>query len=370
MKKNPSEPKEREVSLDVIRTTAFLLVPSVHFFLNSWYYAEPVRGAAMYLMTVLVSFCLTCVPLFLLLTGFLESRGEIPVTREGLLHFYGKRIGVYCIYLLVSVLVLLFRTFYLGEWLGGWGSLEAIFGFQHYSWYVEMYLGLSLLIPFLNVLWNALPGREGHRALLSVLLLLTILPSVMDIAGHHLLPVWWKGIYPITYYCIGAYLQRYDAAPAGGSRRTGTRRLLFWFLAFGLLSGLYAIRRNYGVPLQTGDWNDWGSLGCTVNATLLFRLLRSLDYSRVTERGRRLLARISSLTFAAYLLSWLPDHVLYPVLTERVPQMAGRFAWFLPVVAASVLISLALSAVLTPIADRLSEGIKGLMRKLLRGGMV
>lgn len=367
-----STSKEREVSLDVIRIIAFLLVPSVHFFLHSGFQDEPVCGAAMCVMTEIDSLCLTCVPLFLLLTGFLESRREIPITGEGLLHFYGKLIGIYCIYLPVSLLVLLFRTRILGERLGGWGSLEAIFGFQHYSWYVEMYLGLALLIPFLNVLWGALPGRAGHRALLAVLLLLTVTPSVADMLGRSLVPDWWKGIYPITYYCIGAYLQRYDAGEADGIRWIGIRqrRLLLRCLACSILGGLYAVARNYGVPLQSGDWNDWGSLTCTADAVLLFQLLRSKDYSRITAGRRRLLSRIASLTFAAYLLSWLPDHILYPVLRENVPQTAERFVWFLPIVAASILISLALAALLVPIADRLAEGIKSLARKLLRRGML
>ncbi len=369
-----SKSKEREVSLDVIRIAAFLLVPSVHFFLHSGFQDEPVCGAAMCVMTVIDSLCLTCVPLFLLLTGFLESRREIPVTGEGLLHFYGRLIGIYCIYLLVSLLVLLFRTWILDERLGGWGSLEAIFGFQHYSWYVEMYLGLALLIPFLNVLWRALPGRAGHRALLAVLVLLTVTPSVTDMLGRSLLPDWWKGLYPITYYCIGAYLQRYDAAEADGIRWIGSRRssgrLLLLFLVCGMLGGLYAAARNYGSPLQSGDWNDWGSLTCTADAVLLFQLVRSRDYSRMTAGRRRLLSRIASLTFAAYLLSWLPDHVLYPILLENVPQMAERFVWFLPIVSASILISLALAALLEPIADQLAGGIKRLARKLLRRGML
>ena len=235
-----------------------------------------------------------------------------------------------------------------------------------------MYLGLALLIPFLNVLWGALPGRAGHRALLAVLLLLTVTPSVADMLGRSLVPDWWKGIYPITYYCIGAYLQRYDAGEADGIRWIGIRqrRLLLRCLACSILGGLYAVARNYGVPLQSGDWNDWGSLTCTADAVLLFQLLRSKDYSRITAGRRRLLSRIASLTFAAYLLSWLPDHILYPVLRENVPQTAERFVWFLPIVAASILISLALAALLVPIADRLAEGIKSLARKLLRRGML
>lgn len=95
--------------MDRIRFLAFILVPAVHFFLNSEYYITPVSGMSMYLMTVVLTFCMTCVPLFLLLTGYLESTRRIPLSVRGLWGFYRKLVSVYVVYLLVSVLVLAFR---------------------------------------------------------------------------------------------------------------------------------------------------------------------------------------------------------------------------------------------------------------------
>ncbi len=112
-----------------------------------------------------------------------------------------------------------------------------------------------------------------------------------------------------------------------------------------------------------GDWNGWGSLMHTADAVLLFQLIRSLDASTVPERRRRILAKLSSLTFAAYLLSWLPDQVLYPVLNERVPQMVLRLWFYLPVVLASVGISLILAAIVTPAAKALSAQLLRLAEK-------
>ncbi len=369
MRENTASGKEREMSMDRIRVLAFVLVPAVHFFLNSEYYITPVSGMSMYLMTVVLTFCMTCVPLFLLLTGYLESARRIPLSARGLWGFYRKLVSVYVIYLLVSVLVLAFRYGIRGERLGKIAGIEAIFGFQHYSWYVEMYLGLALLIPFLNVLWRSIPDRAGHRALLAVLLVLTVLPSVMDMTGHALLPDWWKELYPLTYYCIGAYLREYDGADAEEKgirwigRKSGPGRLLSFLVICVVLGGIYSIVRNHNMIFAAGDWNGWGSLMHTADAVLLFQLIRSLDASKVPDRRRRILAKLSSLTFAAYLLSWLPDQVLYPVLNERVPQMVLRFRFYLPVVLASVGISFVLSAAVTPAAKALTARILRLVEK-------
>lgn len=365
----------RDFSADRIRVLAFVLVPSVHFFLNSEYYSEPVSGMGMYLMTVVLTLCMTCVPLFLLLTGYLECSWEIPLSAQGLGRFYRKLISVYSIYLMVSVLVLLFRFGVRGERLGGVASIEAIFGFQHYSWYVEMYLGLALLIPFLNALWRSIRDRWGHRALLMVLLVLSVLPSVMDMTGHALLPDWWRGLYPVTYYCIGAYLREYDGTDAAGIRWIGRRSRpgrLFLFLGICVvLGGSYCVLRSRNGVYADGGWNDWGSLMHTVDAVLLFQLVRSLGDFGCSARGRRIWARLSSLTFAAYLLSWFPDQILYPVLIAHVPQMTLRLGLFLPVVLTSAGISLILAAVITPAAGAVSaavlRGLKRFVKMLQRG---
>ena len=374
MEQLQAKERERDVSLDVIRIAAFVLVPSVHFFLNSEYYVTPIAGMKMYLMTVMDSFCMVCVPLFLLLTGYLESRRRIAFARDSLLAFYGKLIGVYCVYLVTAILILAFRCCYLGERLGGWGSLEAVLGFQNYSWYVEMYLGLALLIPFLNAVWSTISDQTGHRCLILILMALTILPSAMDmLLGHSLLPDWWKGLYPVTYYYLGAYLREYDdTAAMPGVRRIGkskvqnSGRLLVLLLACSLFAGFYAILRNHHGVLTSGDWNDWGSLLNTLDAVLLFRLLRSLDYSRISVNLKRGLERVASLTFAAYLLSWIPDHVLYPVLIAAVPQMEQRIRFFLPVVLSSVVISLLLAAIVNPLAGRIGRMVRDMLGKVFR----
>ena len=61
-----------------------------------------------------------------------------------------------------------------------------LLGYHQYSWYVNMYIffffwGGDLLIPFLNLLWNSLSSQESRRILVIVLLVLTALPSVLNV---------------------------------------------------------------------------------------------------------------------------------------------------------------------------------------------
>ena len=81
-------------------------------------------------------------------------------------------------YALAAAFSIPVRHFLLGqqESLSVW--VTRFFGFRgtYYGWYVEMYIGLALLSPFLNRLLEALPDREVFLLAL-VLLFLTALPG-------------------------------------------------------------------------------------------------------------------------------------------------------------------------------------------------
>jgi len=72
--------KKRNPSLDIIRCIALFSVISVHFFLNNGFYGEIVIGKTMYIATIFRSMFMVCVPLFLVLTGYLMSGKKLSKT--------------------------------------------------------------------------------------------------------------------------------------------------------------------------------------------------------------------------------------------------------------------------------------------------
>lgn len=93
--------------------------------------------------------------------------------------------------------------------------LENIFFFSHYAWYVNLYIGLYLLILFLNAGFNSLTSRKNQVVVLAILVLLTIVSPTLSLLNNneqnflilpHIIPDYWKGLWPITYYLLGAFL--------------------------------------------------------------------------------------------------------------------------------------------------------------------
>jgi len=209
--------KERNYSLDLIRSFAVFSVISVHFFMNTGYYKIPLEGEKLLLMTIARSFFMVCVPLFAMLTGYLQNKKT--VCRK----YYTGIFRILVMYLLASLACLLFRHA-IGEDFTIYNIINEISGYTMapYGWYVEMYLGLFLLTPFLNVLWNHLEDKKQKHYLILTMIILTTLPSICNILHFDeynspngaptylkLLPFWWKGMWPATYYFLGCYTHEF-----------------------------------------------------------------------------------------------------------------------------------------------------------------
>lgn len=367
----PDRKPARDIGLDITRIVAFVSVPCVHFFKDTQFYSTPVLGVRMYIMCVMRTMFMVCVPLFILLSGYLMSNRDIPLSRKGIAAHIAKTAKLFATYALATVVILAYRRWGMKEDITLLKGLLNILDFQQYSWYVNMYLGLYLMMPFLNALWRALEGREAQRTLLGALLLLTVLPSVLNIydfvtegallrpwltqTRYGLVPDWWRNIYPITYYYIGAYVRRNVAV-----KRLNTWKLLAFFCTSVVFFGLFNIWRSYSIKFAEGPWEDWGGLQNTANAVLLFLLINSIDYPTPNQAVSRAVGLVSNLTFGAYLVSWVADRYFYARLRKAEPVMQLRLNHYPVVVGKVILCSLAMSLVIYLVV----EGIWRLFAKL------
>lgn len=166
--------KARQTELDVIRIFAFFTLIGTHFFLNTGFYYEQPGGYPAYWMALaLMTFNAATMPLFMLLSGYLLS--EKPRSTKW---FLGLR-RVLAIYILCCLVTALMRRYLEAEYrpsLPGifWSLLE--FSINPYSWYIEMYIGLYLLSPFLNILHQHM-DQKWEQIWLAVLFVMIILPT-------------------------------------------------------------------------------------------------------------------------------------------------------------------------------------------------
>lgn len=362
--------KQRSPALDIVRCFALLCVVSVHFFLNSSFYSTALVGEKMYLMTLVRTGAMICVPLFIMLTGYLMCHKK-PEPRY--FSKLGRTLGTY---LLAGIACTLYLILF---WKNSYtlsGLIKSVLNYSiaPYGWYIEMYIGLFLLAPFLNLCYQNIESRGTKKILLGILILLTSLPSIVNIYQFSsiawwnnptisadytkILPSWWLGIYPITYYFLGCYLREY---PLAIKRSTNLLLIACLWVA----AGSFVFYRSHGVPFINGAWTEYYSFMTLVQSALVFNFLARGNYHRIGKVTAYILKRLSEWTLGAYLLSYIFDMHFYTILRANVPDATDQFLYFPLIVACVYTLSLLASGVLHAIQQFLWNCLRMLWKALM-----
>ncbi|MDR0889768.1 MAG: acyltransferase family protein [Oscillospiraceae bacterium] len=367
--------KERNINLDVIRCFAIVLVICLHFFFNGGYYKQIMHGEKLMLMATMRTFTSNCIPLFLMLTGYLMADKKVTLRS-----YPARAAKIFIPYVLITVFMIVVSKVWLQTSLTKldfWAALRNILVYEQYSWYVSMYLGLLLLIPFLNKWWSALSSKKEETLFIAVLLVIGTLPSLLnyfDLTFAHgwktlllsedyttLMPGWWESgtsLYPLTYFFIGAYIKKHFQP---GSIR---KRYLLLVLALCVpLFGLHNFYRSYGKTFVWGRWTAYGAYQCVIMSIPLFLLLLSIRFERLPALCKSAIARMSSLAYGTFIASWIVDKFVYSWVKTNTSYLPDRYWIAVPIVlavfAGSMFISLA--------ADLLYKGIVYLWNRARRG---
>ncbi len=350
----PVMPKpERNVNMDVLRIFAFAFVPSVHFFLRNGFYSQTVDNPRMVIMIFMRNLFLLCIPLFMLLTGYLQANKKFEPSKK----YYKKILKFIVPYFIIITFDFIFCLTVLENEYTVRDYIEEYTSFIHYSWYVEMYIGLFLLIPFLNLIWQNLKNKTWERALVVTMFIIMIAPSFFNYYQFDaenimactsddywaLFPNWWTSAYPLAYYFIGAYLAKY--------KEDFKLKPIISFLIFlgaWAVCGTYTAIRCWGGKASVHGWLGYNSWSIFFMGVTFFIFINSIDFSKTPKFIKKALAKLSDLSFGAYLGSWMLDQVLYSRhLNEKVPVMEDRLWWYFP----CVLLAITVAFIVSFIAD-------------------
>ncbi|MCA1320506.1 acyltransferase family protein [Bacillus tianshenii] len=322
----------RFTGIDLIKALATIFVVSVHFFLNTYFYQQPLEGDNMFLQTYLRMLFLICVPLFLITTGFLVA--EKTPTKA----YYRKIVPVIVIYIFYSILMILFRKYYLGEEMTLMNSIWGIFTFQanSYSWYINMYIGLYLIAPFLNLMYKNIPTKKQKLWLVMILLFMTAVPGFLNgKMGWNVIaaPNYWSAIYPITYYFIGMYIKDYQVKV---NKKYGSLALILLVLAVTFLEFSFAGGGKFVAAV-----GYYASLVIVMEATLFFLLFYDVKINN--KFVLKPITLISLLSLDIYLASKISDTFIYKYIYENFTLNQHEILlWFGPIVGATFLMAFTL----------------------------
>ena len=280
----------------------------------------------------------------------------------------------YFIYVIVCVFCLGFRVLYQHEKLKIRQMILSILDFSadSYSWYIEMYIGLFLMIPFLNILWNNMT-LEKQRWLIITLLCLTAVPSLLNCWNlffiesdtriyNTIIPEWWQGsVYIFLYYFLGAYFSEME-------KKNTYKRDIFLLIGMMIVFGGFTYLRSYNGIYEWGAYNSYYGFQVVLIAIFIFRILLHVPMQRCPQIVKKGVLKISDLSLGIYLGSNISDKIVYPKLAELVIEPIKRMDFFLIIVAISFLMAFMISMLANSIyevASGRTEKMYGSFLKLL-----
>ena len=277
----------------MIRSCAILFVIAGHFFsLHTAF-----KGTSLFIQATISFLFYTGVSLFLLLTGYLNTNKSINKK------YYKGGVRVIISYLLFSLITIIFRKYYLHESLSWiqWGLKVLDFSAIPYGWYIEMWIGLFLLTPFLNLLYKTIPDQKQKLILVGTLYIMTALPDLLNRYGVHLVPGFWQQCFPLTFYFIGAYIHEYKPT---------IRKGWAWMIILGicLINPIFNLIFIHNHTLVQICGNSNGVFGIPI-AVLFFLLFYQLDIH--SKMNKKILAKISVLSLDMYLCCYSMQFIIH-----------------------------------------------------------
>lgn len=286
----------RKYGLDIIRIIATLSVLSVHFFLNTAYYDTSLNSMPMRAQSIIRNFFMICVPLFILLTGYLNNNKEYNKI------FFKKLFNILIIWLFYSFLE--YFTIQLINNTHAFNLRDLIFSItsfkaSSYSWYIEMYIGLYLLSPIINNAFDIM-NDKNKKALLIISIITFVLPTTINslFEGIIHIPSWWIEIYPLCYYITGKYI-RYKNFEF--KKKNLILLLIFTQIITFSLSFICNIHYN--------------TITTFISTCIIFFLFYNTNIKK--EWQRKTLKYFSSISLDIYLVSAIVDYIIYKIFNNQ-----------------------------------------------------
>lgn len=341
---------KRYFGIDLIRAIAVFFVLSVHFFLNNSFYDTNINGIGMFISIFFRWIFYNGVPLFIILTGYLKRKKKLDKD------YYKSIIHILTSYLFISVLCIIFRIFYLHEDISKLKLLFGIFNFSAngYSWYIEMYIGLFFLIPFLNIMYDGLKTKKNKQYLiLTLLAIVSLSPIISSITIRNvkvdIIPNWWNQIYPLVYYFIGCYISEYEVI-------INKKKGLLLTIGLILIETILSYIVNYN---DTFSWNfigGYNSIQTIIISTTIFLILYQINCNKT--KINKVITSISVLSLDIYLFSYIVDKTIYPILDNYLKNPTEYLVFYPLIIILIFMLSYILSFIKKIIFNKITKIIK------------
>lgn len=315
----PPVKQERDAGIDLVKVCAMFFVLSLHFCLHGGFYDFAMKETPVAVISGFRMLSYECVPLFLLISGFLMNKAK-PTARH-----YIKITPIVINSLLVAGVTIAFKILVLKEHFPFYVWAESVYHLQQpsYGWYVNMFIPLYLMMPFINAAYQGMQTPKAKFGTLAILIFIANLAITVNrfkVIQHpeEMVPIgfspnYFGNMWPFAYYWTGMMIAEY---------RPRVKKPLLLLALVLLLTGAVMLDRfttesgwNQGINFTNEDFPN------ILIASIFFLLL--YDVKIRNQIVCKILKAVASLSMTVYLLSFIGDciYVRKFIIGENTPAI-------------------------------------------------
>lgn len=279
---------KRRFGIDLIKIWAFVSVIALHQLATINYYKMTFDGSIqMYILPIFQIVFLSCVPLFLMVSGYLLSNRTISASHyKKLLYFFLEVVIIYGLGIIFYDVIIGDKTLFVS-------FKKFIKLLLAPNYYVGLYTSLYLISPILNKLYISF-NRKEQNILIALVVLLISLVKLQNLVPYFTYYSGWPGgSYPILFYLLGLFVK--DRQP-----KQSKKCLL---LGIAGVSVIYTLLINVSMSGRTFYYitGHYEGIFTVVMTVLIFCLLYDLEINN--KWMQKAIVLLSNSTMAFYLLS-------------------------------------------------------------------
>lgn len=281
---------ERNMSLDVLRIIAMIMIVMLHY-LGKGGALESTNRVTYITGWLIEAFCIIAVNVYVLISGYFLVDSTFKWKK--VFKIWGQVLFYSVLFFLVSML--------LGKRLNTMDTVSSFFPITTRTgyWFMTTYIFLYILSPFLNIMIKNLSQKMHLRIILISALVFSVVGSFLP-ADNSLDSTCGTGIiWFVILYIIAAYIKLY------GLKLKGKKCIIIYIMASILIcsskmASTY-IFRKFGIPMEDfSKFYTYNSIVQLVSAVSLFIFFKDIDIkNNILKKSVKFIA---PLTLGVYLI--------------------------------------------------------------------
>lgn len=330
---------ERNYGLDLLRMVSMFLVVNLHVLSQGGAMVRIVGHESSYYACWFLETCAYCaVDCYGILSGYVGVTSKHRPARllELWLNVFFYSAGITLIYWIAAPELLMEGSLWKAIFPVSWKTY----------WYFSAYVGLFVVMPYLNKLVNSLEGKERKHMMLVMFLLFSVSTALPKVNNSDFLALigGYSFVWLVILYLFGACIRT-----CSFKRWTKLQYLLCYFALVAFSWSFKIVVENYTRQIYGEARFGRLFIGYTTPTILLASVCLFLTFENIkirSSRIKRLILTASPLAFSVYIIHTHP--LIWENVIKGISSACGYYAWpltLLSVVGIAAVIYIVCSAV-------------------------